>query len=1127
MQLIAAKRDTIPSPDEHAPCVMLPMSEKLQPNQALIGNRYRLFEMVGTGGMGTVYRAQDRLTRQIVALKRVRFEKDQTAALSLANEFRSLATLRHPNIIPVLDYGFDAGVPYFTMRYLSGGRPITAVTQSLDWQERIHLLVQLADALAYLHRRGIVHRDLKPENALVDEQGELYVLDFGLAMDDPRSQTDHTVAGTLTFMAPEVLRGGIPSPYSDLYAFGLIAMMVLTGEHPWQTHQPNDLINAILTQSVDTSAIENEELRALLDWMLSKSPAERLGDAHQAARELRRIAGFPTYTDLPYRESYLRAARFVGREAERAALQDALQQLHDGHGSAWLIGGESGVGKSRLLDEVRIQALVSGLNVLRAQGDDNAALPYQSWADVIARLALTEEIDAQYAAILRGLVPNLHELVEQPIPQMPAVDNAPQRLADAIVSALRGITEPTVLLYEDLHRSKRSIDIVRAISGFIDAVPLLVIAAYRNDERPDLHATLPDMQHLVLGRLNRDEIKRLTAAMIGEAEPPVVDLLLQETEGNTFFLVETIQTLAEEVNALDEIGRMTLPSRVFAGGVRTVVERRLDTLPDWARPLLQLAAVRGRQIDLKLLAHLRRQRTMDESLERWLTTCVNAAVFSVQEDHYQFAHDKLREGVLRALSDEQQRDLNAQVALAIEAVYEASERPLAALVKHWASAQEPVRAAEVALRAARTLRFSDPLLAKEYLEQALRDLPPDHQARAEVHANLGQSLLALSDDHGAEEQYRLAKERAEQAHNEEILIRALDGLGAVHAWRGEILAAEPYYEEALALAVISENPAWMATQYVSLGDLLSNRSLYGEAERHYRQALALEQGDPLTVARAYNSLGVIAYRRGDYRRAREYFEKGLQLRESAGMQRQVSASLNNLGVVAQGSGQSAAARDYYDRSYRIKVAIGDRLGMATALNNIGVVALNDGEDAEAEGKFRESLAIAQAIDSRPMIADNLNNLGVALSRQNRDLDEAESILHAAARMYREMEDRMSEALVLSNIADLQLQQAQLENARATLHSALHLASDIGAMQPLLRSIMGFGAWAARRDHWRIATRLCAFVRLYEATDSDTRIRSEQLLRSFTEHLTVADFADIVKKAQDALLETIIIECKRL
>src|SRR5664279_379377 len=161
----------------------------------LIGYRYEQHNLLGVGGMGAVYRATDRLTGQDVALKRVNVPTEflqfmsrpsesgfANIQLSLANEFRVLASLRHPHIISVLDYGFDSNrQPYYTMELLPESQTLLDAAKDQPLDVKLKLVIQVMQELTYLHRHGIIHRDLKPENVLI-VRGQAKVLDFGLAI---------------------------------------------------------------------------------------------------------------------------------------------------------------------------------------------------------------------------------------------------------------------------------------------------------------------------------------------------------------------------------------------------------------------------------------------------------------------------------------------------------------------------------------------------------------------------------------------------------------------------------------------------------------------------------------------------------------------------------------------------------------------------------------------------------------------------------------------------------------------------------------------------------------------------------------------------------------------------------
>lgn len=224
----------------------------MQPNEMPQSpkTRYRMLDKIGSGGMGVVYRVVDRLNQLIVALKDVHVKPDDLTferstisgsdgtTLALANEFQLLASLRHPYIISVIDFGFDSiGQPFFTMELLDKPQPITEAAKGQPLETKIRLAVQLLQALEYLHRRQVLHRDLKPDNVLVTADGTVKVLDFGLAIDVEILRDSHdpeAISGTLAFIAPELLRGQPASISSDLYAFGLILYEILADSFPYR-----------------------------------------------------------------------------------------------------------------------------------------------------------------------------------------------------------------------------------------------------------------------------------------------------------------------------------------------------------------------------------------------------------------------------------------------------------------------------------------------------------------------------------------------------------------------------------------------------------------------------------------------------------------------------------------------------------------------------------------------------------------------------------------------------------------------------------------------------------------------------------------------------------------------------
>jgi eukaryotic-like serine/threonine-protein kinase len=569
-----------------------------------------------------------------------------------------------------------------------------------------------------------------------------------------QSQPSINVAGTLGYVAPEVLTGQPGSVSADLYALGVIAYELFAGYRPFRSDVSIDsLIDDILQKPADVKSLHlNPELTAVLQRLLAKTPEHRFADAGQVIEALTTAVEQPFRRETAFtRESFLQAARLVGRDAELARLSEALTLAVGGRGSALLIGGESGIGKSRLLDELATQALIQGALVLRGRALDENDVPYHIWQQILRNLALASNLDDLEAGVLKTLVPDIAALLERRVPDAPPLDPeaAQVRLAATIADVLRRLREPVVIIVEDLHRATdEGLALLARLTRVVSSLPVMIAGSYRDDESPDLLARLPGMGVLKLKRLSPKDISRLAESILGAVgrKPEIVSLLQRECEGNVFFLVEAIRALAEQAGELDKIGEMPLPERIFAGGTRRIVERRLSRVPVDALPLLQAAAAVGHQLDLGILGAL----DPATDLMQWLAVCANTSILEQQDERWVFSLDKLRDGLLDKLTPEQRRALHQQVAEAIEVANSDQGKWLAALAYHWGMAGDTAKeahwsalAGELALqngvfRAAAALLSRATALAAQSAEFTTL-----HQASLE--RQLGQAYFALGD----------------------------------------------------------------------------------------------------------------------------------------------------------------------------------------------------------------------------------------------------------------------------------------------------------------------------------------------------------------------------------------------
>ncbi len=1023
-----------------------------------VGGRYQCLDLLGAGGMGQVYRALDHLTGETVALKRVNTRGlhgagDPALHLALAHEFQALAGLRHPYIIGVRDYGFDLAStsetpremhgdappvrqPYFTMDLLYNSRSLVAVGQWLDPKAKVRLLLPVLHALAYIHRRGMIHRDLKPGNILVSGQ-EVKVLDFGLA-----TIGDHTTpsSGTQRYMAPEMLRGDRATAVSDLYALGVIGYEMFAGWHPLAPTGQQLSVADLLTIEPDWHYVEiDAPIKAVLQRLLAKDPALRYPDATAVIAAFSDAIGetLPGET-IATRESFLQAAPLIGRERELSQLIGALEQIVAGNGSSWLIGGESGVGKSRLLNELRTNALVQGALVLRGQASSGGGGAYQLWHEPLRWLVLLAPPTPLEAAVLKPLLPQLASWLGQPVGDAPALEAkaAQTRLLTTIATLVRrsAARQPLLILLEDLHWADenslallawltRPAELTRPETAEASATGLLLIGAYRRGEAPKLPEQLPHMQTMLVARLLPDQIAALSVAMLGQdgGRAHLVNFLQQETEGNTFFVVEVLRALAEEAGELERVATMGLPKQIFPGGMQQVIQRRLQRVPPVYQPLLQWAAVAGRQLDLAILQRVNRDVTLDS----WLDRCANAMIFEVQAERWQFTHDKLREGILLTLSPEQRRPLHYQLALAIEAHYQELLSPhYAQLAYHFEAADEAERARHylglagesaqaayansaaidyyeralalseaehtayeqqiaVLLRLGDVLQFVGRWAEAEQRYQQVLALTPSDGNVSEIRVRCYQALGLLQrnrgDFPGALGWLRQAEQGWAQLQDQSHLGEVLLEIGNVFYLQGDQKAGWDYLTEGLAAVQAAQNLPAVASALHRMGSVHYSSGNYGEAHRYAEQALTLYQqlDNKVGMANALNNLGNIERSTGDYVTAQARRAASLTLRQEIGDKWGVAASLNNLAVIPYIKGDYATAQHYWTQSLTLRNELGDRWGAGQTLDNLGLVAFSQGDYASARRQHAESLALRQTIGDRWGIATSLSNLAHA------------------------------------------------------------------------------------------------------------------------------------------------------
>jgi predicted ATPase len=1022
--------------------------------------------------MGTVYRAHDRLRGENVALKRVgptlvQPFADPQLRLALAHEFQALAGLHHPHIIAVRDYGFDrTQQPYFTMELLAGARTIIEAGQFQDLHSQIQLLLQMLYALAYLHRRNVVHRDLKPGNVLVEGR-TVKVLDFGLAT--TAGQITAPTA-TLSYAAPEVLRGEPATLAADLFATGVMAYELLAGWHPFG-QSPQEAVAAILHAEPDWNYLNlAPPLVQVLQRLLAKDPNNRYPDTTAVIAALNVATGqaLPLETQAT-RESFLQAAPFIGRADELTQLQAALNAAVQGQAGAWLIAGESGVGKSRLLSEVRTQALVQGVQVLHGQAPSSGGA-YHLWRDSLRWLSLLCEPTNLEAAVLQALLPDLPQLLGRSLPTAPVLEPkaAQARLFSTISDLLRRAAQqqPLLLLLEDLHwADANSLELLQWLQRLLQSpdgthLPILLIASYRRDEAPHLATQLAAMHVLPLQRLSTTAIADLSAMMLGAKgrRASLVAFLQKETEGNAFFVVEVLRTLAAEAGQLDRITDMALPTQVFAGGIQQVVQRRLQRVPTPYQPLLQQAAIAGRRLDLTVLAAL----TSPAELESWLTLCANALVLEIQDGRWQFHHDKLREGILAALDQPQHQSLHQQIGETIEQVYAAQlASHYADLAYHFEQAQDLVRVRRYLQLAGEAAQASYANAAAiDYYTRLLPYLTADDE-QFEILLKLGAVLKVVGQWEAAEARYQAALAIAEARQDPSAQARCYQAIGSLLRGRSDFPGALAWLSKAQQLFVTINQPARQCEVLIEMGHVGYQQGEYEQARHSLEAGLAQARAldDRYQIGQALHALGNVTFDQGDYGATHTLYHESLAIRRAIGDQVGLGATLTNLGILAMYQADFATSQALYEEGLAIRREIGDRHGIAISLNNLGIVAKEQGDLAGALALYEEALAIQRELGSKQSMAYARNNIAAVLVAQGH-LVQAQALYEESLAQRREIGDKWGIASTLSSLGDVAVARTDFVTAQQNYRESLLLFQEIGDKQKIAYGLLGMAAVAA-------------------------------------------------------------------
>lgn len=259
----------------------------------LLGERYRIIDTLGEGGMANVYLAEDIILQRKVAVKILRLDLQNEPQTQARFQREALATseLSHPNIVSVLDVGTDHGLPYMVMEYVDGPdlKDYIRENSPLDLREVIQIMDQILSAVALAHKHNVIHRDLKPQNILMDKRGNIKIADFGIAVALNQSSITQTnsVMGSVHYMSPEQTRGGLVTKQSDIYSLGIILYELITGTVPFNGDTPVSIALKHAQEPIPSIRKKDRSVPQALENVVLKATAKDPRDRYPSAQAMK------------------------------------------------------------------------------------------------------------------------------------------------------------------------------------------------------------------------------------------------------------------------------------------------------------------------------------------------------------------------------------------------------------------------------------------------------------------------------------------------------------------------------------------------------------------------------------------------------------------------------------------------------------------------------------------------------------------------------------------------------------------------------------------------------------------------------------------------------------------------
>ncbi len=998
--LDAGKRSGPPSPRPSASSIwQLPA---LLPGTRL-GGRYEILQTIGEGGMGAVYKAEDRELSRTVALKVIRPELASNPDIlqRFKQELRLSHQVTHKNVIRIYDLGEGDGVKFITMEYIEGKdlRSLIREKKRFTPEEAVSVIRQVCQALDAAHSVGVIHRDLKPQNIMQDGSGRILVMDFGLArtlQGDGMTQTGALV-GTMEYMSPEQALGQELDQRSDIFALGLILYEMLTGKMPFVAESAlASLIKRTQERAIPVSDIDGQ-IPGALSGIVSKCLERDLNQRYESASAI--LADLDTWQDK-------RAAGTIKLDASVKPWGQTLPwPLITGIVMVLVLAITGFLLRGKLLGPSTKTPTAPAVSLAilpfrNASGDPNLDWIGPSLADMLST-------DVGQSARLRTVSPNsLHQI-----------------FTDLRISSATVLDPATI----------------RRVANFSNADRVVWGQYAKFGDQIRIDATLQDIKN--------DRTVPLKIDVPSEKEiPGAIDRLAESIRQKLALPEDVLKEL--KASSFQPTSQSVAALRDYNQGIGLQRDgRNLDAQKQFEAatkedPTFALAFSRLAQTysslgyDSEAEQSARKAVELSQDLPEAEKYLISAIRFQATKNYPEAI--KAYETLAKASPD------NSDVQSALAGLYEDSgDRAKAREYYQKLLSSNPKNIAATIDLGRIEIKSGDPQGSFDPLNRAYSlavQVDNQEQKATSLH------LMAVA--------YRMLSKPQEVLRNEQEALTiwrrigqkrglafSLNEMARAQASLGETKDALSNFQEALQIRRDIGDRRGQGDTLIDLGNFYDDGGDHDQALKMYKESLQLQRdvGNESMQAICLNNIGTAYSEKGRYEDSLTYYQQALQLREKSKVPQDIVEAVHNLGETSADMGQYDQAISYYLRALDLRRSMNDPRGAAIESYSLGTLFDYQGRFGAAINSEQEALkAFRDVKDRTSWMAKVLDGAAKALILAGRG-DEAKSDLDEALSLSRELKADGMVAEALGFQGDAYFYRGDLKSARASYTQALQAA----------------------------------------------------------------------------------------